>query len=75
MQFRLQDSLGFIDAGRCNKDFGCSLAIEKSALMAGEVVELTDKAAAFLKSKYPALLKPANVKGEAKEAEIKAPAK
>lgn len=76
MQYELQDSLGLIDARKCNKELGASLPLDIKELAKGSVIELPQNAASYLSSKYKALLKPAGkVKGESKDTELKAPAK
>jgi hypothetical protein len=76
MQYRLRDSIGLIDAKKCN-DAGAALELGKPATFKkGEVVDLTDAAAAYLRKKYPAIIEPVTkVKGEAKQSEIAAPSK
>lgn len=75
MQYELQDSLGLLDARKCN-ELGAALSLDKQSLSKGASVDLSADAAKYLGKKYPALVKPVGkVKGEAKTAEITAPAK
>lgn len=74
MQYRLRQSLGTVDARHCNKELGASIDLKK--LSAGDVIDLNDESCEYLGKKYPALLEPAEkVRGQAKHAEITAPAK
>lgn len=83
MLYELTANLGLIDARKCNTSFGATLSLDANALKQGAAVELPKEAAAYLTNPkqaggrgYSGLLKPAgNVKGEAKSAELKAPAK
>ncbi len=83
MVYELQDSLGLIDARKCNSSFGAELPLDASALKKGARVELSKAAVAYLTNPksaggrgYSTLLKPAGeVKGEAKPADLKAPGK
>jgi hypothetical protein len=81
-QYRLLHQLGLDDAKKCVKDFGASLTLEAKALAQGQVIDLTDKAYAFLTLPKPkgrghsSLLEPVGkVAGQAKDAELRGPAK
>ncbi len=75
MKFELKQNLGTDDATLCNKELCASLSLKAADLVAGTVVDLPEPAAQWLTKRYPALLQPVNVRGEAKKPEITAPAK
>lgn len=56
MKYTLKQNLGLTDARVCNSECGAELALDLEALAAGSSIELPTKAAAYLQSKYPALL-------------------
>ena len=66
MRYRLTQNLGTADAASLDA-FGVSI---KTASI-GDVIELPDKAAEFLRKKYPSLLEPVeNITGLAKPAAL-----
>lgn len=76
MQYELQDSLGLQDARKCNKEFGASIELDAALLKKGAVVELPKASADYLTKRFKSLLKPVSkVVGQAKDADVKAPAK
>jgi hypothetical protein len=78
MQYRLLHRLGQLDARACNDSFGAKLSLDAKDLGRGCVIDLPEPAFNYLtKTKgHVALMEPAgNVKGNAKQPEVTAPAK
>jgi hypothetical protein len=83
MQHRLKHTLGQFDAKKCNEQFGASLSLDAKDLRRGCIIDLPQAAFDWLtgpRSKkcrgYFALMEPAGkVRGDAKETELKSPAK
>ena len=77
MRYKLTDSLGTQDARFCNENFAAGIELNATKLAKGEVIDIPDKAAEWLTSRYQALLEPVSgkVRGEAKQPEITAPLK
>ncbi len=77
MKFELKQNLGLDDVNFCNKEFHASLSTDPKDLVAGQIVDLPEKAVKWLTEnrRLTALLQPANIRGEAKKPEITAPAK
>ena len=78
MKYVLQQNLGLDDARYCNEQLQTGLSLKAVDLAQGSVVDLNEKAVAYLTERkgYVALLGPVGkVQGEAKKPEITAPAK
>lgn len=71
MQFRLTANLGLNDVRKCNRDLGASLSTDPADVAAGSIVTLPERAAEYLQSRYKSLLEPVNIKGVAKDVELK----
>ncbi len=72
MKYELQHNLGTDDARRCNDTLGASLSLDPKSLAAGCTIELNDKAADWLRSRYAGLMIPAGkVKGVPDAPEVK----
>jgi hypothetical protein len=80
MQYRLTQNLGLDDARHCNAALRASLDLsDPKSFAAGSIIELPKEAAEWLTGPkgrgMGALLEPANVRGQAKQPEVTAPAK
>lgn len=71
-QYRLLSSIGLFDARKLNADYQASLPLDAKKLTAGQVVDLPDEAAAYLRKRFrgaEGLLE--KIEGRAKPADLK----
>lgn len=73
MQMRFNQNLGLLDIRRVKEATGVQL--DPAQCKEGQFADLPQKAIEALAEKYPGLLSPVAVKGEAKQPELTAPKK
>lgn len=74
MRVTFLQNLGLSDARLVNEKLNAGIDPTKLPQI-GDTIELPDRAAEYLGSKYPALFESATVRGVAKKPEVTAPAK